>query len=280
MSRDPFPPVVLEERFRQFVLSNMSVDQISELSEDQGGALIYVFQDQLMRGLPDIPIEGTRTMSPELLDVERTVFYDLVWIYVQAGIFRLTSGRHSRRAWSGVYLTAEGRRMLEGGAPIPEDVEAYLRRLSEDAPQLDETALFYVKEALLAFRARLYPSTVVMLGCAEEHLVLQMARALLPRLPAGAQTPLRQALDRGPISKVWAAFRPRFEPYRTTIFAGEALTSEAALDGLFLAVKTARDDGGHPQPVRTTEGAARALLQSFHEHAKAASKALADIPGI
>jgi hypothetical protein len=272
--------VVLEERFRQFVLTNMTVDQVCEVSEDQGGALVNTFQDQVTKGLSDIPLEGTRTASPELLEVERRVFYDLMWTYVQAGIFGLTIGRHSRRAWSGVYLTAEGRATLEGGTPIPEDVEAYLRRLSEDAPELDETALFYVKEALLAFQAKRYPSTVVMLGCAEEHLVLRMARALLPRLAGGAEAKLKQALDRGPISRVWAAFRPRFEPHRATIFEGEVLTSEAALDGLFLAIKSARDDGGHPQPVRTSEGAARALLQTFPEHAKAASRALRGIENI
>jgi hypothetical protein len=280
MPRDPFPRVVLEERFRQFVLSDMTVDQVCEVSEDQSGALINMFQYHVTKGLPDTPLEGTRTQSPELLEVERRVFYDLMWTYVQAGIFRLTMGHNSRRAWSGVYLTAEGRRTLEGGTPIPEDVEAYLRRLSEDAPELDETALFYVREALLAFRAQRYPSAVVMLGCAEEHLVLRMARALAPKLGGGAQTKLKQALDRGPISSVWEAFRLRFEQHRTAIFAGEVLTSEAALDGLFLAIKSARDDGGHPQPVRTSEGAARALLQAFPEHAKAASRALRGIENI
>ena len=280
MPRDPFPRAVLEERFRQFVLTTMTVDQVCEVSEDQSGALVNLFQDQVTKGLPDIPIEGTRTQSPELLEPERRVFYELMWAYVQAGIFGLTMGRHSRRAWSGVYLTAEGQRTLEGGTPIPEDVEEYLRRLTTDAPEMDETALFYVKEALLTFRAKRYPSAVVMLGCAEEHLVLRMARALLPRLAGGAGTKLSQALDRGPISSVWAAFRPRLEPHRSTIFAGEVLTSEAALDGLFLAIKSARDDGGHPQPVRTSAGAARALLQAFPEHAKAAARALRGIENI
>src|SRR5690242_16756346 len=143
MPRDAFPRVVLEERFRQFVLTSMTVDQVCEVSEDQSGALIYTFQGQVTKGLPDTPIEGTRTQSPELLEVERRIFYDLMWTYVQAGIFRLTMGHHSRRAWSGVYLTADGRKTLEGGTPIPEDVGAYLRGLSEDAPELDGTARFY-----------------------------------------------------------------------------------------------------------------------------------------
>jgi hypothetical protein len=277
MPHNPIPPKILEERFRKYV-QGWRDHEVYELSEGHSGHLFSSLQAELGKefGNPDtwrVEVGASTFLSGE----ERRFLYALARTYVRAEILELTAGPQSRAAWSGIYITPEGRERLEGGTPIPEDVEVYLTQLRADAPEVDDTAVFYVREALLAFRARLYPSAVVMLGCAAEHLVLLMAEDLLPKLKAGEQTTLKKALERGPISGVWSAFRPRFEQHRTTIFAGQVMTSETALDGLFLAVKSARDDGGHPQRVQTTEGAARALLYAFPEYAKAASRAIAGI---
>jgi len=266
--------VVLEERFRQFVIDNMQGGGVLELDEDQSGNFCSRYQVPLAKEFLgsgwQIHVDG----GTFLQDGERRVFYELVWAYIQAGILRLTISQQTRHVWAGVYLTQEGLRTLQGATPIPEDVEDYLVRLKTDGPALDETAVFYVREALLAFGARLFPSAVVMLGCAAEHLVVQMANGLLSKLPSGAQAKLKTALERDPISTVWSRFRERFESYRTAVFAGEVHMSEVALDGLFLAVKAARDDGGHPRVLRVGEAEVRPLLQAFLQHAKAASRVL------
>jgi hypothetical protein len=263
---------MLEARFRQFVLGNMPVDSVCDLSEDRS-SLISIFQSEILRGVPDAELESGRRANPELEASERRIFYELVWVYVQAGILRLTVKEPSR-PWSGVYLTADGRKTLEGGTPIPEDVEAYLARLKTDAPELDDTARFYVREALLAFRSQLYPSAAVMLGCGAEYLVIQIAERLVPKLHADKQRKLKAALGR-PISILWLALSESLEPYRKSIFTNERVASQVAFDGLFFAVKGARDEAGHPQQVHIGEGEARALLQAFLQHAKAASLVLA-----
>jgi hypothetical protein len=119
-----------------------------------------------------------------------------------------------------------------------------------------------------------------MLGCAAEYLVWQMAQTLLAKLPPESRAKLEKAIERGSIAHIWDEFRRRFEPHRKAIYKGEVLTAETALDGLFLAVKNARDEGGHPRPVRATEGQVRALLQAFPEHARAASRALSGMAAL
>ena len=71
-------------------------------------------------------------------------------------------------------------------------------------------------------------------------------------------------------------FRAHFDQHRAAIFAPHHLvqSAEAGLDGLFLVVKRARDDSGHPTEVHLIENEARAVLQVFLEHARYASLAL------
>jgi hypothetical protein len=278
MARAPIPREILKQRLRDFVL-RMREAETWELSGKHGGNLFRQFQSFLgpefgERGILELEVNSGKFM----LEPEVRIVNALLWDYIQGGILRLTNGPGSDEPWSGIYLTAEGRATLEGGTPIPEDVEAYLSDLGSEAPGLDQTALFYVKEALLASKARLYPSAMVMLGCAAEHLVLKMARSLVTRFHTSPPSKLERALSRDRISEIWKEFRKEFERHRPAIYSGETSTAETALDGLFLAVKTARDDSGHPQTIQVNERRARALLQAFPEYARAASRAIAGIP--
>src|SRR6185437_15326328 len=140
----------------------------------------------------------------------------------------------TQAAWGACYLTDEGRERLQGADhPLPEDIESYLDRVRSNAPNTDELSLFYVEQALRAFRAGVYPSALVMLGCCGEHFVQRLARALVPKLPRTEGARIAAMLESGAsVAKVWERFRRSFEKHRATVFGKSQLiaTSETMLD--------------------------------------------------
>jgi hypothetical protein len=277
MARDRIPRDVLEERLRRYVLK-WREGEVHEVGEGVSGHVVLILGAELGPEFGE-PEKWQQQVSNDnfLTHHERLDVYASLWGWVQAGILGVTASKQGDRSgWGGVYLTSHGRAVLQGESPVPEDVEDYLRRLKVRAPALDTTTLFYVEQALRAFRGRLYPAAAVMLGCASEHTVLQMAKALASQLSGEPNRRLSALVEDGAISAVWAEFRKRFEPFRKDVYGphGMILMSETALDGLFLSVKRARDDGGHPRTVQLPEGEARALLQVFPEYAQCASLAL------
>lgn len=285
MARERIPREILTDRLRQFVLRGRD-GEVWEVAEDKGGNLMSQLQDDLGREFGDPETQRIEVASNSFLtEEERRDVYDILWSYVEAGILRPTTGgprNQSRTAWSELYRTPYGRKVLEGDGPLPEDIAEFLRRFGADAPQLDTTTRFYVEQALRAFRVKLFPSTVVMIGCAAERIMDCLAQALAPKLPPMLRGRLNKAITDGPLAELWKVFRSQFDSYRFAIFAphGLARSAETGLDGLFLVVKRARDDNGHPTEVQLSENEVRALLQVFLEHARYASIALEGIAAL
>src|SRR5437879_5209362 len=113
MTRPPISREVLEEEFRRFVVERMRDYEVWELSDDQSGTLRGALEASLAPRFGDPDRWQFELNSGEFLQpAERLKLDDLVWSYTHAGILRLTVGKNSRRAWSGVYCTPEGRRIL------------------------------------------------------------------------------------------------------------------------------------------------------------------------
>jgi hypothetical protein len=144
----------------------------------------------------------------------------------------------------------------------PRDPSRYIARLKERAPELEDAALVYVREALGAFNARCYLATTVMIGVAVEQVFGRAASAFATTLPAGQATLLRALLDNPATSynKRVLEFRKRLEPRRTGLPEGTAdtLTMDAVADLLRLA---ARNAAGHPTGGRVDEDTAFTHLQ-------------------
>jgi hypothetical protein len=282
MSRPRISRDILADRFRRWVLKLQDDHLIAVGEETPGGGLVNAFAQEVAPELGEPDAWKQEVFNNRFwLEEERRDLYALLWSYVVAGILQPISGgprNQSRGVWDHLLLTDFGRRTLEGDIALPEAVAEYMGRLRQAAPNLDALALFYVEQALRAFRVGLVPSSVVMLGCATEHVVEEMARKLVLKLGGSPRQKLQNALDTRSLAVVWALFRQYFEPFRTKIFVGMAETSETALDGLFLVYKRARDNGGHPAEIRLEEINARELLVTFIEFGRYASVALAGIP--
>ena len=216
---------------------------------------------------------------PEFWHAEE--WYELnaqIYSYIQAGILQpLTPYRdipYSREPWSQVILTPSGKTRLAGDYPPPEHHREYLQRLTAIAPRLDNTERFYVEEALTAFTARLFPASLVMLGCAGEHLIERMADSSSSLVAASQRARYERELRNGNISNIWGLWWPRVEPRLGELFPLETNAARTALPLLFVSVKRARDEAGHPQEVRPSPAEARTALASFIESARFASGVL------
>jgi len=75
-------------------------------------------------------------------------------------------------------VTSRGKKLLERGERSPHDPQKYMLALKRRVPAPDSIALTYLDEAVGAWRAGLYRSSTVMLGCACERLVLLLAEAV------------------------------------------------------------------------------------------------------
>jgi hypothetical protein len=123
---------------------------------------------------------------------------------------------------------------------------------------------FYVQEALNAFHARLFPASIVMLGCAAEFLIERLAGSLALRTD-------------GVISRTWKRLSAALESRWSTLFPDHRVAARLAVSNLYLVVKTARDESGHPQLVPPSVEEARTALLAFPEGARYACEILRNL---
>lgn len=145
------------------------------------------------------------------------------------------------------------------GAWEPRDPTRYLQRLKTAAPDLDEAAINYVREALRAFNARCYLATSVMLGVASEQVFGRLASAFVRAQPG--QAGRLDALLSDPSKtyfKRFEEFRKRLEPQRRTLPPG--LADPLTLDAIADLLRVARNEAGHPTGEEVDEDTAYAHL--------------------
>ena len=156
-------------------------------------------------------------------------------------------------------LSADGRRVAQGGSYEPRDLDGYLERLRREIPSLDELVELYLIEALRSFNSRCYLATSVMLGVAAERAFLVMARAYAASSVAGAAALGRElGKPRGNYFALWTEFRKRIEPVRADLPNGlaDALTLDAVAD----LIRLTRNEAGHPSGRQIDEDTARVHL--------------------
>src|SRR5262249_51534889 len=109
---------------------------------------------------------------------------DALWDLMTQGA--VTIGSHySNPDLPPLSLTEYGRECVNRGEILPHDREGYLRAL-EDVRPLDDTEKWYIPQALAAYHHNLIDASAVMIGCASEHLVYELAEAVIKADPARA----------------------------------------------------------------------------------------------
>ena len=186
--------------------------------------------------------------------------WEALWSLVADGLMYLdTAGQGSGTDNWQWRLSADGRRIAEGGTWEPRDPDGYLERVGREIPDLDELVELYLTEALQSFNARCYLATSVMLGVAAERAFLVMATAFAASTVSGAPA-MAKELDR-PRSNyfaLWTEFRKRIEPARGSLPDG--LADPLTLDAIADLIRLTRNEVGHPTGRKIDEDTARVHL--------------------
>ena len=189
-----------------------------------------------------------------------TEVWEALWSLVADGLVYLdTAGQSSGTDNWQWRLSADGRRIAEGGTWEPRDPDGYLDRVRREIPDLDELVELYLTEALQSFNARCHLATSVMLGVAAERAFLVMATAFAASTISGAPA-MAKELDR-PRSNyfaLWTEFRKRVEPARGSLPDG--LADPLTLDAIADLIRLTRNEVGHPTGRKIDEDTARVHL--------------------
>ena len=117
---------------------------------------------------------GQRPTNPVVSNEDNEIFLEVFWDLFRQGIITLGSN-DSNRDFPHFRVSAHGKRIIEHqNAYFFHDVSSYEGLISENIPNIDETTLIYLKEAMQSFLSGCVLSSSVMLGVATEHTFLKL----------------------------------------------------------------------------------------------------------
>ena len=164
-------------------------------------------------------------------------------------------------------VTSYGKRILEGGDPyFSYDVDSYERRIKHELPDIDDTTLVYLKEAMQAFRAGCILSTSVMLGVATEHTFLILAEAA-DKSPTYTQHFSSVSQQFGILRKV-NKFKNILDQYTKDIPSDIREDLDTHFASILSVIRNYRNQAGHPTGKVLSREQAFVLLQLFIPYCK------------
>jgi hypothetical protein len=190
-----------------------------------------------------------------------------VWSLLGQGLAYLDYSQPAPENWR-LELTEAGLAAARDRHPNPDDPAGYLARLKETRG-ISPVVEAYATEALLAYNARLYRSSVVMIGVASEALVFEAGDALAALLNESERKHYLEQLRSLRLSTI-AKFAIIQQKMRSHI---DDLPAELA-DGLDLTInsvtdflRTSRNAAGHPTGAKMDREDGFTLLQMFIRYA-------------
>lgn len=170
-----------------------------------------------------------------------------VWSLIGQGLAYIDYSQPAPENWM-LHLTEAGRAAASDEEVTPDDPGGYLRRLIAEIPELTPVVKSYAEEALLAYNARLYRASAVMLGVASEAAVLEVALALAGAMNATEAKPYLDTINARKQN-----FVAKFEVFAQKLRSKKSLLPEDLADGLDLTLnavtdllRVSRNDAGHP----------------------------------
>jgi hypothetical protein len=160
------------------------------------------------------------------------------------------------------WKTAKGAAWAEGGEPLPEDVEGYMRHLLGLVPALDPIITEYIREGLSSFHRDMFFSASVMLGAASEKEIHLLAQSLVGALKdAKAQSNLTKVLDGRSLYQLLKAIEGHVVSCARLrgVFDG----AHIHLLSLFESIRKQRNDAVHPGTASVDEDSVRLAYDSF-----------------
>ena len=211
-------------------------------------------------------------ISQQLPDNDKSRVIEVLWRLVSQGILcPRTIGDETNHHFFNI--TELGEQIIDSGTDSPYDPFGYMKRLKDQAPNLDRNTVTYVEEALQCFLAGHFTGASVVLGVASENEILDLIEKYVLSIPEPDQSKLRTAIEKqNPIKK-------RFEKFFEHLNQGKAKLPlelrgemDTFLNGIFNIVRLYRNDTGHPTGQRANRETIYANLNLFLFYARRISE--------
>lgn len=185
--------------------------------------------------------EGDLTRSD---NVDRSLLLDVGWELMTEGCIRPSQPESQ---WAFLAVTDKGREAMESVEANPHHPSAYQAFLRQRVPDIDETTMLYIREALDAFRAGTHIACAVMVGVAVESALVRLTAAAIRWLPATEAARLQREYEgKRQASRLLEELRSRLDVRKGVLPSSVTDHYEITLLGIATVVRLARNDAGHP----------------------------------
>jgi hypothetical protein len=210
--------------------------------------------------------QGGGTFGPSLSADDRELFLEVFWALFREGIITLGLN-DSNRQFPFFRVTQFGSRMISHGESyFFHDVSSYERLTRAEVPQIDDTTILYLKEAMQSFRAGCILAATVMLGVATEHTFLLLVERV-EQNPIHSATFANVAGERTILQKV-NKFKNILDQQHRNLPPEVKEDLDTNFAGILSIIRTFRNQSGHPTGRIIDREQAYVLLNLFIPYAK------------
>lgn len=165
------------------------------------------------------------------------------------------------------FVTAKGREYLASREATPHNADRYLAEVRKKVPVPDPVVVAYLLEGVGAWQARLYRSTMVMLGCAYEKIVLELVHAIAASTLVASSQKLDKAMKAPkppPVSALFDEVSKAIKEFDDQKLLGPFADAwDRYVVAAFEHVRVLRNSAGHPTGAEITAQEAEGALLMF-----------------
>ncbi|NQT62172.1 MAG: hypothetical protein HQ556_04365 [Candidatus Marinimicrobia bacterium] len=204
--------------------------------------------------------------QPSLSPADSELFLEIFWGLFREGIITLGMNDNNRE-FPFFKVSEFGSQLIsEGQAYFFHDVSSYEGILLNEIPNINETTLLYVKEAMQAFKTGCILSSSVMLGVATEHTFLLLIEKIMSNHSHSGsfENVNSQRTILGKINK----FKNILDQNQQSLPSGIKEDLDTNFAGILSVIRTFRNQSGHPTGKIIDREQAYILLQLFIPYSK------------
>jgi hypothetical protein len=169
------------------------------------------------------------------------------------------------------HVTDKGRNALKHISRDPSNPDGYLHYL-ETKVELSDTTKSYVIEALQTYNSNNYKASAVMIGCASESIIIEMANNVVNKLESLNQSPNKKLSD-WKIKTILEGIKSFFDSHKSDMPKEVFELYEANWSSFAHQIRQGRNEAGHPSSIKNIlEENVLASLLVFQELAKISQK--------
>jgi hypothetical protein len=175
---------------------------------------------------------------------EALLCQEIFWDLFRQGIITIGSDT-ANQEFPWFRISSLGQRLLDNqNLYFFHDLASYEKVIRDSIPDIDETTLLYLKEAMQAFRSGCILSATVMVGVATEHTFLSLLEVI--EANRAHKAAFKEALSEKMILRKFNAFRKAIERQLSGMPPDIKEDIDTHLSGILSIIRNFRNESGHP----------------------------------